>query len=491
MYFDELYHARTATEFLQDWRYGEPHDIYEWTHPHLAKYAMAVSDRPSRQRPGDRSDGPRDIRRRRPRRTSLGRPDDAGGRAGDRFYVAGGDELRAYDLGSRELVARWSIPGATSLALDPVAHRVLNGTQSGAVHAIDTASELDVLRADSTPSPGTAAGPPEPLAQIGAPITHLAVTDDGTGLAAATSDGEVVSIDPGTGTIIGRAKVEGLAGLADGGTGDGLTGGPRDGHRCQGRRRDPAGPGGRRRRGLPGWTRPPGGDTTTPAVVLGHHLPAARAALDAAIADGRLAGFSVTPLPRIAAAGGNGVKFIAPSTGEVVDTVDIWGAGRRPREGDRRIHKPSLYVTLGDERMAVLRLPDMESKDLAPARHHVGDARPGRARALRRADPDGPRPVLDPGWHPASRSTSSSPTATRSSRMPGRPAAAGLGHRRRRWEPSGDRQANACLPQRMGAGLGRCWRPRSRRLTPGWSPGRSWPGSSTCSSGTFGDARSR
>ncbi len=43
MYFDELYHARTATEFLQDWRYGEPHDIYEWTHPHLAKYAMAAS----------------------------------------------------------------------------------------------------------------------------------------------------------------------------------------------------------------------------------------------------------------------------------------------------------------------------------------------------------------------------------------------------------------------------------------------------------------
>ena len=29
MYFDEVYHARTATEFLQDWEYGDPHDIYE------------------------------------------------------------------------------------------------------------------------------------------------------------------------------------------------------------------------------------------------------------------------------------------------------------------------------------------------------------------------------------------------------------------------------------------------------------------------------
>ena len=42
MHFDEVYHPRTATEFLQDWRYGLSHDIYEWTHPHLAKYAMAL-----------------------------------------------------------------------------------------------------------------------------------------------------------------------------------------------------------------------------------------------------------------------------------------------------------------------------------------------------------------------------------------------------------------------------------------------------------------
>ena len=33
MHFDEVYHARTATEFLQAWRYGLSHDIYEWTHP--------------------------------------------------------------------------------------------------------------------------------------------------------------------------------------------------------------------------------------------------------------------------------------------------------------------------------------------------------------------------------------------------------------------------------------------------------------------------
>src|SRR2546430_13021106 len=42
MHFDEGYHARPATEFLQDLRYGISHDIYEWNHPHLAQYAMAA-----------------------------------------------------------------------------------------------------------------------------------------------------------------------------------------------------------------------------------------------------------------------------------------------------------------------------------------------------------------------------------------------------------------------------------------------------------------
>src|SRR2546428_10648572 len=37
MYFDEVYHARTAMEMLAGREY------YEWTHPHLAKEAMAAS----------------------------------------------------------------------------------------------------------------------------------------------------------------------------------------------------------------------------------------------------------------------------------------------------------------------------------------------------------------------------------------------------------------------------------------------------------------
>ena len=105
MHFDEVYHARTATEFLQDWRYGDEHDIYEWTHPHLAKYAMAggivafgddrVSATSDLGVPGPRRAGraaPHGHRDRRPRRARG---------CGSRPTPG----IRAYDLGSRAEVA--------------------------------------------------------------------------------------------------------------------------------------------------------------------------------------------------------------------------------------------------------------------------------------------------------------------------------------------------------------------------------------------------
>ena len=79
MHFDEVYHARTATEFLQAWRYGISHDIYEWTHPHVAKYLMAgglVAFGNDKVECHERSRGPGRGRRRRaapPRRDRSGR----------------------------------------------------------------------------------------------------------------------------------------------------------------------------------------------------------------------------------------------------------------------------------------------------------------------------------------------------------------------------------------------------------------------------------
>ena len=166
-HFDEVYHARTAMEFLQGWRYGIPHDIYEFTHPHLAKYAMAegityLGDNKvtaTAQLGGSVSDVLVE-----PRWDDPGLPND---RAGDRFYVAGGDEVRVYDLQTRDLIATYHLAGAQALALDSTNHRVVRRARpSGVIATIDTAEELDPLRSAHPPSAPDGTTPPT-LANLG------------------------------------------------------------------------------------------------------------------------------------------------------------------------------------------------------------------------------------------------------------------------------------------------------------------------------------
>ena len=144
MHFDEVYHARTATEFLQDWRYGLSHDIYEWTHPHLAKYAMAV---------GIVLWGEDDVSA----TSDLGVPvtasvvepaprgrGDAGQRAGERLHVATGTEIRTYDL--RDPRARLGRPGRrrrprSRSTIDR--HRLVIGYNDGRVATLDLATMGD------------------------------------------------------------------------------------------------------------------------------------------------------------------------------------------------------------------------------------------------------------------------------------------------------------------------------------------------------------
>ena len=156
MHFDEVYHARTATEFLQHWRYGQPHDIYEFTHPHLAKYAIAVglvavgNDRVTAQR--DLGTEVRDVLVE-PRWEDPALPD---GRAGDRFFVAGGSRLRAYDLATRRLIATWSVPAPAPRARSDRTPRLV-GTGEGTIAVLETSTELDLGR---TASGGTTGGAP-------------------------------------------------------------------------------------------------------------------------------------------------------------------------------------------------------------------------------------------------------------------------------------------------------------------------------------------
>ena len=223
MHFDEVYHARTATEFLQSWRYGLSHDIYEWTHPHLAKYAMAL---------GLVLWGEDDVKATsdlgvpvvasvvEPRRID---PDVRDGRAGERLHVATGTEIRTYDLRTRALISTLPAPGVSALAIDASSLQLVVGYDDGRVATLDL----------SAIGPGdVAAGvAPVDLATVAGKVDLLYVTPDGASVAVGQGD-HLDVVDAATGTVVGGTDLPGLVGLADGGQ--------RLGDRGDGRRR--AGP---------------------------------------------------------------------------------------------------------------------------------------------------------------------------------------------------------------------------------------------------------
>ena len=85
---------------------ASPHDIYEWTHPHLAKYAMAgglVAWGDDRVSATSYLGVPVRDSIIEPRRDVPSLPGDRGG---DKVHVVTGTELRSYDLQDRRLGGR-------------------------------------------------------------------------------------------------------------------------------------------------------------------------------------------------------------------------------------------------------------------------------------------------------------------------------------------------------------------------------------------------
>ena len=210
MHFDEVYHARTATEFLQAWRYDISHDIYEWTHPHLAKYAMAAGivafaghDVASAS---DLGVPVRDAAVE-PRRED---PSGSGDRAGDRVWVATGSEVVAYDLATRGVVARWALPGASAVAFDETGLQALVGTDAGDLYAIDAAT-LDAFPQADPANPEVT---PFPVTTVGGPVTRLAAYRDGSHAAVILADGSVAVVDLDAAEVVGTAALEGATDLA-------------------------------------------------------------------------------------------------------------------------------------------------------------------------------------------------------------------------------------------------------------------------------------
>ena len=300
MHFDEVYHARTATEFLQDWRYGISHDIYEWTHPHLAKYVMAGGivafaghDVASSSDLGV------------PVRDALVEPrreDPVGelARAGDRLWVATGTELRAYDLESRKLLVTWPLPGAAVLAYDDTSNTLLVGTDDGGILTLD-ASALDVDRTAPVAEP-------VPLVTLESPARALAPYSDAQHIAVLLDGGVVVSVDASSGAETGRTTVDGATGILPIGEMDGVIATLADVTDPAAEAEDLAGLLG----GDPAVYEQALAQQDVDSVTLDASLAGEnRTALQAEIDAGNLPGIAIGPVPSLAVAGAAGVTFLS------------------------------------------------------------------------------------------------------------------------------------------------------------------------------------
>ena len=153
-HFDEVYHARSATEWLADWQEGWTRDTYEWTHPPLAKYLIAagivVAD-PNKVVGGTDLDAPATAIAVASQRTAFGRVESIV------FTSAGDDQISAREVTKGALVASWTTTGdVASLAYDEDGNRLLVGlASSGSVAVYDLVAFLG-QHGERAPPPGTA-----------------------------------------------------------------------------------------------------------------------------------------------------------------------------------------------------------------------------------------------------------------------------------------------------------------------------------------------
>lgn len=317
MHFDEVYHARTATEFLQYWRYGISHNIYEWTHPHFAKYMMAggiVAFAGHDVAASSQLEVPVVAAAIEPR---FADPTSATARDGDRVWVVTGSELRAYDLQTRSLEASWPIADAVAVTVDTSSHTVTVGTMAGSLVTVD-ATSLDQVRAGVK---GAAPSALTQLATIDAEPAELLAWDSGSRVAVRSPDGTIRMVDANTGEVVGSAVLAGAAAMADMGDGDvvevtfdkvsdpattaatlaGITGGDASAYERV--------------------LAQTGSDTAVLDITLDATL---RTDLQKAIDDGKLPGITIGKAPLLAVSDGSGVSMLADNA-VIADAVDIEG----------------------------------------------------------------------------------------------------------------------------------------------------------------------
>ncbi len=316
MHFDEVYHARTATEFLQDWRYGISHNIYEWTHPHLAKYAMALGiEAFAGHDVTASSDLGVNVRAAaiEPRRADAG---SATLRDGDRVWVATGAELIAYDLETRKVEARWSVAGASTVTYDETGNTIFVGTDAGDVLSVDTTA-LDFARQGE----GSAPGDPVAVGTFKAAPVQLVAWDNGGTIAARMADGTVAMMDSSSGETVGSIRLAGAADIAAAGDGDGVVATLASVTDAAAAAKELASITGGDAAALKKQLAQTETDTVLLDITLTVDL---RTKLDKAITDGKLPGIAITKTPLLAVADGAGLDLLSDH-GHVVHSVAVPG----------------------------------------------------------------------------------------------------------------------------------------------------------------------
>jgi predicted membrane-bound dolichyl-phosphate-mannose-protein mannosyltransferase len=157
MHFDEVYHARSAAEWMADWEHGWNRDVYEWTHPMLAKYLIAagiVAVDPNKVTGESELDAPALVVTVAPARASEARD------ASVLFGAEAAGEITARDAESGDELASWSGGGpVAALAYDEDGDRLLVGRADSG--ALETYALAAFLAADGARAPPPLAAPIE------------------------------------------------------------------------------------------------------------------------------------------------------------------------------------------------------------------------------------------------------------------------------------------------------------------------------------------
>jgi predicted membrane-bound dolichyl-phosphate-mannose-protein mannosyltransferase len=199
MHFDEVYHARSATEWLSDWQEGWTRDTYEWTHPMLAKYLIAA---------GIVVADPNKVIA----ETSTGEPFNALAVASQRrqsgiaesiVFGGAGQTITARSVLDGQVVSEWQADGpVASLAFDADNERLLVGLAGSG--SVSTYATKAFLGATGTRDPPPAA--PLVIETGLASVEQIDVPEGQPALLFRGSDG-IVETERTTGVALARSDM--------------------------------------------------------------------------------------------------------------------------------------------------------------------------------------------------------------------------------------------------------------------------------------------